>query len=237
MAHIRNLGIVIGMIALLLSAHGTSAHARFVRADPAPGSVLTTAPARVTIEFSDDLARGTWITVVGPAGTVVSTGETTRDGKEARVALQAAGTGVYTVNWKSISADDGDEDSDSFQFGVGAAGTVSPRTGGLGSAVETQGGGHGAELRAKLSGPTRVALGDAATFDASDSEGEIVRFSWNFGDGSFATGGPTVSHVFQQPGTYTVTVDITDGKTDAVATLTVTVVDMDMSIGNGNSGG
>jgi copper transport protein len=125
----RIAGVGAALAAALLFVQGAAAHARFVSANPVPGSVIAAPPARVTITFSEELARGTDITVTGPSGQVVSTGETARSGTQGSVALQAAGTGVYAVTWKSVSAEDGDEDSGSFEFGVGAPGTVFPRVG------------------------------------------------------------------------------------------------------------
>ncbi len=222
----RRLGAAIAVIAAVLSLHVAGAHARFVRSDPAPGSVVPAPPARVTIEFAENVARGSWITVIGPEGTVVSTGETSRTGTQASVALQPAGAGIYTVNWKTISLEDGEEDGDSFQFGVGAPGSVSPRATGTGAAPEEA---HHAELKIRLSAPRRVALGDEAEFDASDSTGDDVRFRWDFGDGTFVLGDAMASHVYVLPGTYTVTVVMTDGKTDAMAMWVITVVDADSS--------
>jgi hypothetical protein len=53
-------------------------------------------------------------------------------------------------------------------------------------------------------------------FDESDpGSGSIVSESWNFGDGSAPVSGPvglSVSHAYANPGTYTVTLTITDGQ-------------------------
>jgi len=64
------------------------------------------------------------------------------------------------------------------------------------------------------------------TFDASNStdEGGIDRYQWDFGD-SFVQEGSLVSHAFEVPGTYTVTLKVTDihGASDET-TFTLTVV-------------
>ncbi|PSP72844.1 hypothetical protein BRC86_11505 [Halobacteriales archaeon QS_3_64_16] len=71
--------------------------------------------------------------------------------------------------------------------------------------------------------------GEAIMFDASNSvdpDGEIVRYEWDFGDGSedLTAELPTVSHAFEEPGTYVVSLRVTDddGDTDVIQ-KTVTV--------------
>jgi hypothetical protein len=54
---------------------------------------------------------------------------------------------------------------------------------------------------------------------ASDSDGSITRYDWDFGDGNtLANGGPQVSHVYAQPGTYEVRLVVTDN--EGASTLT-----------------
>ena len=69
---------------------------------------------------------------------------------------------------------------------------------------------------AKIDGPSAVAVGAAASFDASKSSGatgQIRTWRWNFGDGATAEG-PTVDHVYKQAGAYVVRLSI---ETDATA--------------------
>lgn len=44
---------------------------------------------------------------------------------------------------------------------------------------------------------------------ATDSDGQVVSYSWNFGDGSTGTG-PTVEHIYLVPGTYAAVLTVTD---------------------------
>ncbi|WP_455211666.1 PKD domain-containing protein [Kaarinaea lacus] len=78
---------------------------------------------------------------------------------------------------------------------------------------------------AMISGPTTGIEGGAVTFDgsgSSDSDGSIVSYDWDLGDGSSATG-VSVTHTYGG-GTYTVVLTVTDdsGNTDS-ASLTIEV--------------
>ncbi len=69
---------------------------------------------------------------------------------------------------------------------------------------------------ARIVGPSAVAVGAVASFDASQSSGatgQIQTWRWNFGDGATAEG-PSVDHVYQQAGAYVVRLAI---ETDATA--------------------
>jgi DNA-binding beta-propeller fold protein YncE len=65
--------------------------------------------------------------------------------------------------------------------------------------------------------------GSATQFDASgaaDPDGAIVRYDWDFGDGTvLRDGGPSPQHVFTQPGTYTVTLVVTDNEGASTTTI------------------
>jgi len=73
----------------------------------------------------------------------------------------------------------------------------------------------------------RVNIDETLSFDASesyDSDGSIVAYSWDFGDGTAATG-VTAEHAYSEAGTYTVTLTVTDndGVTDTTtATISAT---------------
>jgi DNA-binding beta-propeller fold protein YncE len=67
------------------------------------------------------------------------------------------------------------------------------------------------------------SAGSATQFDASgaaDPDGRIVRYDWDFGDGNvLRDGGPSPTHVYAQPGTYTVTLVVTDNEGASTTTI------------------
>jgi PKD repeat protein len=87
--------------------------------------------------------------------------------------------------------------------------------------------------------PSTVTSNASVVFDASesiDSDGVIVSYAWDFGDGTQGTG-KTVTHVYQAPGSYTVTLTVTDdtGLTNTV-TMVVTVVAQTPSVPSTTTG-
>jgi DNA-binding beta-propeller fold protein YncE len=71
--------------------------------------------------------------------------------------------------------------------------------------------------------PAAGSAGSATRFDASsarDPDGTIVRYDWDFGDGTvLPDGGPAPEHVYTAPGTYTVTLVVTDNEGASTATV------------------
>ncbi|HME03512.1 MAG TPA: PKD domain-containing protein [Solirubrobacteraceae bacterium] len=83
---------------------------------------------------------------------------------------------------------------------------------------------------AVITPPASLRAGSAASFNASASTdpypgGSISSYSWNWGDGSVEGTGVAPTHTFVTPGTYTVTLTITDnyGLVSAPVTQAVTV--------------
>ncbi len=60
--------------------------------------------------------------------------------------------------------------------------------------------------------------GKAVEFDATasiDSDGTIVDFEWDFGDSSPKKKGQTISHIYEEPGNYLVSLKVTDDKEES----------------------
>lgn len=74
--------------------------------------------------------------------------------------------------------------------------------------------------------PNPAKAGQAVQFaaQATDSDDELLGYTWEFGDASTGTGA-AVQHVFAAAGLYDVVVKVTDGTTQASATVTVVVND------------
>ena len=70
---------------------------------------------------------------------------------------------------------------------------------------------------------TPGSAGSFTQFDASgaaDPDGTIVSYDWDFGDGTdLLDGGPTPQHLYTVPGTYTVTLIVTDNEGASTTTI------------------
>lgn len=95
-------------VALLASAPAW-AHATLTKAFPAAGSTLDTAPAEVTLEFTEQLEPAfSAIQVTDGQGTPVSAGKAALvPGRKNALVLKLAALtpGTYTVTWKAVSVD------------------------------------------------------------------------------------------------------------------------------------
>ena len=106
-----------------VSASGTAlAHPRVLRATPAVGGTVTTAPSEVTIRFSERLEPAFSAVVVRDAeGKQVDKGDGALDKKDRqllRASLQTLTPGVYKVEWRAVGTDTHKVNGD-FTFTVG----------------------------------------------------------------------------------------------------------------------
>lgn len=120
----------IASLAALLSASIVFAHARYTSSSPAAESTIATLGPVLSVTFSEEL-RAVTLSVVGPDGSTVSTDKATFDLAERSVAtvpVRSAGPGRYTVNWTSVSDDDGDSATGTFGFTVATTAVTVPAT-------------------------------------------------------------------------------------------------------------
>jgi PKD repeat protein len=95
------------------------------------------------------------------------------------------------------------------------------------TATVSSGGGANQAPTAVPNGPYSGVAGTPVSFDATgshDPDGTIATYGWDFGDGSIASG-PAPMHSFAAPGTFTVTLTVTDnqgamGSASTTATIT-----------------
>jgi methionine-rich copper-binding protein CopC len=114
------------------TASAASAHAKVLSATPAIGSTIAKPPTSVSVQTAENMKPGPQFSnlfVYGPNGDLISQGNATiplNNPREMSVPIKADGTGVYVVQWKTVSAEDGDPDQGAFVFTVGAAAATVP---------------------------------------------------------------------------------------------------------------
>ena len=116
----------------LLCVTSVFAHAEPATAKPGHGAVLTTSPASYEIEMTQEMARQAGandIDVFDPSGKEVTTVSAVIDNANRRKLTVALPPGLpagkYRVDWKTLSADDGDPATGSLSFTVDPTATPS----------------------------------------------------------------------------------------------------------------
>jgi methionine-rich copper-binding protein CopC/putative copper export protein len=100
------------------------AHAQLVTSTPGAGDVVVTSPTSLTLVFSETIdPNGTSVDLLDPTGlTLLSHKGAVDPGDPYTLSVPVTATladGIYTVNWRSLSAADGHATSGFFTFGVG----------------------------------------------------------------------------------------------------------------------
>jgi methionine-rich copper-binding protein CopC len=119
----RTLAIIPACAVLAICGAGAaSAHAHLVRATPAAGGTVQTAPNEVTLRFNEKL-ENTFSSVVvrDSGGKQIDNGDARVDkGDRAmmRISLPPLSPGVYKVEWRALSTDTHKSNGD-FTFKVG----------------------------------------------------------------------------------------------------------------------
>ncbi|MDR5696006.1 MAG: copper resistance protein CopC [Armatimonadota bacterium] len=122
------LGFLLFLGAALIRVGGTLAHARLLRAEPPPGSVVKTPPAVVRLWFAlapnEELdPRRCTLSVWDRQGRRVDDGKggvdlNDLDRRTMVARLKPIGPGTYTVRWKAVTAPDRGASQGSFRFTV-----------------------------------------------------------------------------------------------------------------------
>jgi len=120
---IRAAAFFAALLGALLLTVTAFAHAGYLRSEPGSEAVVAESPSRVDIWFTEELFRRQGenkITVIGPGEQPVQVGEAQIDDDDRThlwVVLQPAlPPGEYRVEWRSLSAEDGDTEEGSFLF-------------------------------------------------------------------------------------------------------------------------
>jgi len=133
--------VAIAIVAWLAVAQPASAHATLSSSNPAPGAVLASAPATVTLHFDEAISTvpGS-LRVLGPRGSRADTGNVhhpSGSGNDIAVDLHGgAKQGSYFVSWRVVSADSHPV-SGAFTFAIG---TTSAATATIDGGVTTDDG-------------------------------------------------------------------------------------------------
>ncbi|MEO7043133.1 MAG: CopD family protein [Gemmatimonadaceae bacterium] len=120
-------------VGLIAAPRAAFAHARLVRSAPAAGASVTSAPKMIQLWFSEAPdARLTIVTITAGDGRVAGL-EKFEAVPDTAISVRAVidgvlASGVYTVAWRTVAADDGHPSKGSFTFTVSAEVGVSMST-------------------------------------------------------------------------------------------------------------
>lgn len=115
----RTLTILASLLVAALGAGGAQAHAFLDRASPQVDGTVQSPPSELTLWFTQNLEPAfSTVQVTGPNGDQIDRGKPQISGNTMRVAVKAAGPGIYHVNWRALSVDTHTTQG-SFTFHVG----------------------------------------------------------------------------------------------------------------------
>ncbi|HLH23336.1 MAG TPA: copper resistance protein CopC [Chloroflexota bacterium] len=200
-------GLSLATMMLIGAPRAASAHARYDHSDPAGDSVVPTAPTQVQAWFTEGVrSQGSSLQVTDAAGNRVDNNDgqvdlNDPDRKRMFVSLPPLPDGVYTVNWVTVSADDGDQAEGSFRFGVGVNTVLPPLPAGgpvpTISIANTTVNGHEVRLHVNVEGAT---LGMPASGDMDMSAGGMANMSQDVMNGGAGQPGMAAGGMATAPG-------------------------------------
>jgi copper transport protein len=119
------IALVVAACALGMGAAPALAHASLSRSFPSPGAVLAQAPGEIRLWFTEPVelafSRITLLTPDGARLPLEDTALAPEDPHQLYAPLPPLPDGVYTVDWRVVSAADGHSTSGSFAFTIGTA--------------------------------------------------------------------------------------------------------------------
>lgn len=129
----RHFALAAAAFCALVWAASAFAHAEPAKARPGDGALLTSPPARIELEMSQELARregANGIDVFDASGKEVTAAEAIIDNADRRrISVELPATlppGKYSVRWKTLSAEDGDTAEGALSFTYDPTGVASP---------------------------------------------------------------------------------------------------------------
>ena len=121
----RHIPILLAIVIALMATSAALAHASLMRSDPPANSVQATAPAQVTVWFTEPIEPGfSTITVLFEDGSKADRGDSLMspsDSTQLSVSLADSSEGTYLASWRVLSAVDGHITAGSFVYSVGKA--------------------------------------------------------------------------------------------------------------------
>lgn len=110
---------LLAFLALVLVLPGAAqAHAAYKSSEPGDRSSVGSPPSRVTAEFTEPLADGSYLQVTDPCGSRVDAGDVSIVGYEMRVSMSGSRSGRYSVFYKALSQLDPHVVEGTFSFTV-----------------------------------------------------------------------------------------------------------------------
>ncbi|HTJ70671.1 MAG TPA: CopD family protein [Actinospica sp.] len=113
--------VAICLLGAVIAAPEAQAHAELVRSTPAAGAHLTAVPKTVTMTFSEGLAVQDCAVEVGGRAVPIHQPSGSPDVLVADLSAVKAGGGRLTLDWRSVSSDDGHVKTGTLSFVIGTA--------------------------------------------------------------------------------------------------------------------
>ena len=173
---------------------------------------------------------------IPPSITAQPQNQTVTAGQTATFSVSATGSGALTYQWRKNGTNIGGATTSSYTTPA----TVLADNGATFAVIVSNSAGSVTSNNAALTvnraqtppsitspataTPSTAAVNTAISFavSAGDADGDVLTYSWNFGDGSAAINGATASHTYASVGTFTATVTISDGHTTVTSSVSVT---------------